>query len=755
MAILVLDRLRRARKRCALQIFATDTNTEALDVGRCGRYPLGIAGRMRSTQLNRYFVKDASGLNYVVSDELRASVIFGVQNLFADPPFGRVDLISCRNVLIYLEPEVQKRVLNMFHFALRKDGHLLLGSAESNGGRDELFAPLSKKWRIYRRTGTTRPEMLALPAHAMEETTEAVVMPTRSAPALSQAANIAQKLILDRFAPASVLINSSYEVLYFCGPSDEFLLRPRGAPTQDLLVMVREGLRARMRAALREASKSDLPVDVVGARMKRANAFMPVQITVTPTSSTELGRLFLVVFRHDLHAAAIPLAGNTDGQLVRHLEEELQAARDDLQGTIERFEATNESLRVSNEEVITANEELRSLNEELESSKEELQSLNEELATVNQQLEIKVRELEESNGDLGNLLSSSDIATICLDRNLRIKWFAPATQRQFNFISGDVGRPVSDIASAIGDSALVAAARAVVAGQPVSDHDFRLENGRWFIRRALPYLTDGSQVSGVIVTYTDITDSRLAAQAASSSQQDLSASLDQAEKLRKLSAALVLAEQRERRALAQDLHDGLGQLLAVISIKATVMKKHRLSAVVRRSLDDCVDAVDQTHRKLRAMALQLNPPLLDQLGLEAALQWMADEINRSYQLEVVVQDDGTSKPMEPAVSAILFRAVREVLVNVARHAKVNRATVATHCSKDRRQLELTVSDAGAGFDLNAERASPEGGLGLLGMRERLGYLGGQVDIRSAPGKGTQVTIRVPLLESGEKGVKKT
>jgi two-component system, chemotaxis family, CheB/CheR fusion protein len=591
--------------------------------------------------------------------------------------------------------------------------------------------------------------MLALPAHAMETPAEAVVMPARSAPPLSQAANIAQKLILDRFAPASVLINSSYEVLYFCGPSDEFLLRPRGAPTQDLLVMVREGLRARMRAALQEASRSDLPVDVVGARMKRSGAFLPVQISVIPSSSSELGRLFLVVFRHDLGAPAIPLANDADGQLVRHLEEELQATRDDLQGTIERFEATNESLRVSNEEVITANEELRSLNEELESSKEELQSLNEELATVNQQLEIKVRELEEANGDLSNLLSSSDIATICLDQSLRIKWFAPATQRQFNFISGDIGRPVGDIASAIGDSSLVEAARAVVAGKVVADHDYRVESGRWFIRRVLPYLTEGSHISGVIVTYTDITDSRLAAQAATASQQDLSASVDQAEKLRKLSAALVLAEQRERRALAQDLHDGLGQLLAVIAIKATVMKKHRLSAVLRRSLDDCTDAIDQTNRKLRAMALQLNPPLLDQLGLEAALQWMAEEIQRSYQLEVLVQDDGTPKPMEPAVSATLFRAVRELLVNVSRHAKVKQAIVSTHCPKDRPQLEVTVSDAGAGFELDGEQARADVGLGLVSLRERLGYLGGQVEIRSAPGKGTRVIIRVPLLAPGE------
>ena len=752
LAMLVLSRLRRARKHCPVQVFATDTNHDALEVGRLGRYPLGITAHVPATYLRRYFNRSEDRQHFVVSDELRSAVVFGLQNLFADPPFGRVDLISCRNVLIYLEPEVQKRVVSMFHFALRKDAHLLLGSAESNGGRDDLFRPVSKKWRLYRREGRARVEALSLsPQLAEVSRPSTLTLPERMVSPGGQAALAAQKLILDRFAPAAILINSQCEALYFCGPTDEYLMRQRGTPTLDLLAMVREGLRSRLQGAVREAVTQDLQVVATGAHMKRGEAFVPVQITVAPVRDGDLGRVFLVVFQPDLKPPLIPIDKSAEGVLVRHLEEELQVTRDELQGTVERFEATHENLRLSNEEVITTNEELRSLNEELESSKEELQSLNEELTTVNQQLENKLRELEMAHNDLNNLLNNSDIATICLDQALRIKWFAPATQKQFNFIAGDIGRPVSDIASAVGDSSLLQAARAVLAQRAVPDQEFQRESGRWYMRRALPYVAEGNQISGVIVNYTDITEYRQAHDAVTATRRDLSASLEMTAKLRALSVALALAEERERRTLARDLHDDLGQLLAVIGVKAAMVQREKMPAALKRSVSDCAAAVDLANQKLRAMALQLNPPMLDQLGLVSALQWLVDELGRSHELDVLIQDDGLPKPLDAAVSTTLFRAVRDLLANVARHAKVRRATI-TLVRTPAGQLQVTVSDVGAGFDAAAvlpglDKLSLDGSAasGLLGMRERLGFLGGELLVESAPGRGTSVAIRVPLL----------
>lgn len=744
MAMVVLDRLRRARKTCPVQIFATDTNKEALDVARLGRYPVGIAGKISAARLRRYFVAGPEQQYFAVSEELRAAVVFGAQNLFADPPFGRVDLVSCRNVLIYLEPDVQKHVLNIFHFALRRNANLFLGTAESNAGRDDLFEPVSKKWRIYRREGVARLGTLPLPLQPLNLPMGSLAVTPRPTTPLSHAASIAQRLILDRFSPASVLIDTSHQVVYFCGPTDEFLLRPRGAPTNDLLLMVREGLRARLRAALKEATADDVTVSVDGARMKCNGVFSPVQITVAPSNNGEVGRFFLVVFRHGVQPTLATSSQGAEGALVRHLEEELQATRDDLQTTIERFETTHESLRGSNEEVVVTNEELRSLNEELESSKEELQSLNEELSTVNQQLETKLRELETSNSDLKNLLTSSDIATICLDHSLRIKWFAPATQRLFNFIDSDVGRPVSDMVSAIGDTGLVTAARSVLATQAVLDQEFQVDVGRWYIRRVLPYRDADQQISGVIATYTDITDSHFAIQAALNTRRDLAESMGRTDRLRVLSAALATAEERERRILAQDLHDDLGQLLAIIGLKATIVQKHAMSESLKRAVDDCAKAVEQANRKLRTMALQLNPPMLDQLGLVPALQWLADEVNRLYKLDVEIKDDGTPKPMDPAVSATLFRAVRELLINVSKHARVAKATITT-ARVENNTLVVTVDDAGAGFDPGSVVTNSEGGFGLLSVRERLGYLGGEMSILSIPGDGTSVILKVPLL----------
>jgi two-component system, chemotaxis family, CheB/CheR fusion protein len=749
MAIMVRDRVRRARKNCQVQIFATDTNNDALEIGRIGRYPGGIAARIAPKQLQRYFTTGPEPLSCIVSDELRKMVVFGTQNLFADPPFGRVDLISCRNVLIYLEPEVQKRVLNIFHFALRKDGYLFLGSAESNGARDDLFRPISKKFRIYQRQGSARLEILPPPLPIVDSRTGSVSRSSTNIPGLSLVASVAQRLIMDHFAPAAVVVNDNQEVVYFCGPTDDFLIRPRGAPTHDLMLMVREGLRARLRMALKEASISKMPVTVTGARMKREGAFVPVRIAVVPSGYIDADNLYLVAFFNENLPTLVPSGDNTDAALVNHLEQELAVTRADLQNTVEKFETSTESLRISNEEVVSTNEELRSLNEELESSKEELQSLNEELTTVNQQLEVKVRELEASNGDLQNLLTSSDIATICLDETLRIKWFTPATQTQFGFLPTDAGRPIANMVAAIGDPSLLMGARSVLSNQVVLDHEFETDKGRWFLRKILPYKDAHKTTSGVILTFTDITDTHLANQAAQLTRDDLIKSVSQSDQMRMMSMAMVSAEEHERRSLAQDLHDDLGQLLAIVSLKISSMEKLDLPVPVRRSVNDCSKSIEHVHRKLRSMTLQLSPPILDSMGLVPAMKWLADEVYGLYKLDVSVEDDGAPKPMQPEVSVTVFRAVRELLLNVAKHAGVFSAVVKFK-RLDRNFMTVNVSDAGAGFNQDAVlQRSAKGGFGLLSVKERIGFMGGDVSVQSVPGDGTSVTLKIPLLHTDE------
>ena len=751
LAMLLLEKLKQAGKRCPVQVFATDTNEDTLQVGRDGIYPSGVATRIAPERLRRFFIEAAGNHHYQVALELRESVVFGVQNLVTDPPFSRLDLISCRNLLIYLESDIQKKIVGLFQFALRPGGYMFLGSAETIGERGDLFKPISKKWRIYQRSGAAGRQLpdLALDAevpHAAS-TTAAV---KHAVPRSLQLANRAQQLILDRFAPAAVLVNSRNEIIYFCGPVENYLLRPRGSPTQDLLAQARDGLRSGLRSALREAAARDATVSVRDARVKRDGGFATALLTVTPAGADGDGaRLLLVVFQDQPKAAAEAQAGSSDSDLVHQLEDELRTTKDELQGSIEHMEASNEELKVSNEEVVSVNEELQSINEELESSKEELQSLNEELSTVNQQLQSKVAELETANADLKNLLASSEIATICVDRDFHIRWFTPAMKQVFNVIDSDIGRPIKDFAAALSGGALLEHAAAVLEKLIPLQRELQLDDGRWYLRRVVPYRGDNERIDGVVVTFTDISEARLAAETEVKTQRRATDSLEQKVRertvqLRALAIELSLAEERERRSLAQDLHDDLGQVLAIVKHKLTALHGRERSAGIEGELKSIEDLVDQANRSMRTLAFQLSPPVLHTLGLIPALEWLSEEMERVYSLKVHLSDDGAPKPLDEPSRTTLFRAVRELLINVAKHAGARMAELT--CLRSGSCLTLAVSDDGGGFDYQKAIQAPagSGGLGLVSLRERIEFIGGEMHVDSRPGDGTTITLIAPL-----------
>jgi two-component system CheB/CheR fusion protein len=757
LALLLLEKLKLAGKRCPVQVFATDTNEETLQLARAGIYPTGVATRIAPERLRRFFTENSDNHQYQVGRELRESVIFGAQNLVTDPPFSRLDLISCRNLLIYLESNVQKKILDLFQFALRPGGYMFLGSAETIGESAELFKPLSKRWRIYQRSGGygRQPLSLALRADASHANATAAAAKPASArnPLLT---NRAQQLILDRFAPAAVLVNSKNEIIYFCGPVENYLKRPRGAPTQDLLAQARDGLRSGLRSALREAAASEGTVTIGKAQVKRDSVFAPVLLTVTPAGAdADDTRLQLVVFQDEVKTKRAAKAESSEENLTRQLEEELRVTKDDLQSSIERTEASNEELKVSNEEVVSINEELQSINEELESSKEELQSLNEELSTVNQQLQNKVVELEAANADLKNLLASSEIATICLDQEFRIRWFTPATKQVFRVIDSDIGRPISDIAAALSGGALLDHAAEVLKNLAPAQRELQLDNGHWYLRRIVPYRGEANHIDGVVVTYTDITEARQAAEAAFAAQRKANESLEQkvrerTEQLRALAVELSLAEERERRALAQDLHDDLGQVLAIVKHKLSSLRDPLPVDGLADELKRIESLIDQANRSMRALAFELSPPVLHTLGLVPALEWLTEEIERVYGLKVHLSDDGAPKVLDEPSRTTLFRAVRELLINVAKHAGAREAEVT--CLSSENRLTLAVTDEGSGFDYHKvlQAAPGAGGLGLVSLRERIEFLGGEMHIDSGPDDGTTVTLLTPLQNTTEK-----
>ncbi|MBD9375587.1 PAS domain S-box protein [Rhizobium sp. ARZ01] len=517
-AILITEQAEAAGKRFDLKVFATDAQEDNLRKAREGIYPAAALAGFPPERIRRFFERlDGS---YQVSKQLRDMVLFATQNLLRDPPFSRLDLVTCRNFLIYLEAEAQQRVIAQWHYALHPDGHLFLGNAETIGRYDDLFDTISKKWRIYRRTGPTRHNLIDYrqvrdrdePGSAGES------RPTPSQTTSEPMADIARRALLER-APASVLIDHKGRVVYFHGSTRDYLEQPSGEPTRDLLAMARDGLGLKLRGAIREASKGGKIISVHG-RVLQSGEPRDVEITVTPLpTSPQGGKLTLVSF-----VPRVPIAKSNQANVrddimettsgEQALEDELILMRAELRNTIEHLETVNEDLKGSNEEAISMNEELQSTNEELETSKEELQSFNEELNTVNSQLQHKISELERTTNDLNNLLAGSETATLFLDDKLTINWFAPATKELFDLVSSDIGRPISHFARKFLDENLLCDARTVLKNLTTIESEVTSDAGRWYLRRMLPYRTRDNHIAGVVITFSDITERQTAAQAA-------------------------------------------------------------------------------------------------------------------------------------------------------------------------------------------------------------------------------------------------
>jgi two-component system CheB/CheR fusion protein len=513
-AILVLEQAEKVNKSFDLKLFATDVADGVLSSARAGAYPASIAQDITSERLERWFQMQDD--TYAVRKVLRDTITFAPQNLLQDPPFSRMDLISCRNLLIYLEPDFQKQVLALFHFALREGGHLFLGPAESIAGREDLFASVSKKWRIYRRLGQTRHDIVDFPLITPREPpaeAEADQAPARPPGRSRTAGELMDRALLDRYAPASALIDRQCRVHYLRGPTEDYLRPPSGEPSYNLISMARDGLQSALRNIVRKAIEEGEEATASG-RVRRGGAWHPVQIVVMPLRfADDVAVRLLVSFSERVletepNARAMLEEASSDGEL----QAELDATREDLRLTIEQMEAANEELKASNEEIRSINEELQASNEELETSKEELQSLNEELNTVNNQLQAKVGELEARTDDLNNLLNSTDVATLFLDRALRIRWFTPRMKALLELLPTDIGRPISHFAQRFSGGDLLEDAREVLARLRASDAEVMDDLGRWYIRHIVPYRTAHDRIDGVVVTFTDISERKRAEQ---------------------------------------------------------------------------------------------------------------------------------------------------------------------------------------------------------------------------------------------------
>ena len=448
-AILFAEQIAAEQSPCRVQIFATDVDEQALDAARGGSYPESIALDVTPPRLQRFFTHEDH--RYTIIKSIRDSITFAKQNVITDPPFSRLDLVSCRNLLIYLEPPVQERLLALFHFSLVPGGFLFLGSSESSGQTDESFAPVSSRHRIFRRLGFAKrpaPKSPTAPApvpggvvHAAKTTPEQTVQA------------LADRALLQHVSPAAVVVSRTGQIVHLYGPMERYIKLPRGEATLDLLILAREPLRPTLRAALRAAvtSSRQTTFDVTVKRDKRRVA---VRLIVRPLAAPRVAEgLWLMIFEElpTSRPDAAPRPARGQLSLVRRLEAELRETKKEQEHVVEELEGSHEELTAANEEVLSMNEELQSTNEELVTSKEELQSMNEELTTLNAQLQDRMEDSLRAREDLNNLIASSDIATVFLDTELRIKRFTPAATRILNVLPSDVARPITHIATTLVD----------------------------------------------------------------------------------------------------------------------------------------------------------------------------------------------------------------------------------------------------------------------------------------------------------------
>ncbi|MBK1685159.1 chemotaxis protein CheB [Rhodoferax fermentans] len=528
-AILLQEHMATLQQSYTVQLFATDIDSRAITFARAGLYPAGIAADITPLRLARYFTAEPDGGGYRIHKSIRDMLVFSEQDLTRDPPFSRLDLITCRNLLIYLGADLQKRLMPLFHYALNPHGLLFLGTSEGVGDALTLFASLDRKAKIYQRkateAGLLRSPGRFLPAPHTGQATQLRGAGRDVFSAKLPLRELTEQALLAQVVPAGALINSLGDILYLHGRTGMYLEPPPGeVGVANILKMAREGLRPALTNALHRCVAQQEPVHIPGLRVKTNGHFSRVNLCVRavatgpalagPESESD-APLYLVLLeeaQQPLQEPAVPSAQTgeaTDGSAaqMRTLREELRAKDEYLQSTLEELESSNEELKSSNEEMQSVNEELQSTNEELETSKEELQSVNEELSTVNNELNLKVDDLSRLNNDMNNLLAGTGIATVFVDHQLRILRFTPTASQLINLISSDVGRPVGHIVSnLVGYTSLVSDAQAVLDTLVAKDVQVQTTDGAWFTLRIRPYRTLDNVIEGAVITFSDISE---------------------------------------------------------------------------------------------------------------------------------------------------------------------------------------------------------------------------------------------------------
>jgi two-component system CheB/CheR fusion protein len=842
--IALLEYLDKRADETRCQVFATDVSAAALDKARLGTYSEAAVAGVSPKRLGRFFTK--VGADYQIDKSVRDRCVFARHDLGKDPPFSRLDLISCRNVLIYMGPVLQKRVLTVFHYALRPSGFLVLGESETPGPSARLFTLVQRKSKIYSRN----PAPTAMPTGlAAADRGEVAIGPLRAvetgaAPELQKAV---ERIVWQRRALAALVVDAELQVIHFQGHTGPYLQPVTGAASLQLFKLVREGLVLDLRAALHRARKEKIPVRREGIRLDDEGDFKTVDVEVIPIDGRRAKWPdFLVLIEETGRRGAARPGHAKEAEQLATLRHELASTREQLQSIIESQEATNE---------------------ELETAKEELQSSNEELTTLNEELQNRNAELGQLADDLSNLLVGVDIPVVILGADRRIRRFTPAAEPLLNLIPTDVGRPISDIKPNIDIPELDRLISEVIDKIGFVERDVQGRNGRWYSLRMRPYASAENRTGGVLMALLDIDamkrgfeqvrvsrDEALAERDLSATLLDLSGALivmrdpdgaitgfnaacqeasgysfeevknrqlwgfllapeevEQAkalfasfregretvasyencwvrkdgsrrviawsslahhaadgsvtrvigtgleitqrklaedalrqsqEELRRLTANLFTTQEEERKRLARELHDDMNQRMAMLANEVHLLERDLpgTTDLVRDQLRSLRERAEQLSDDLRRAAHQLHPSALEHFGLVAGLESYCQDFSKLYPIRLKFTHRSVPEAIPFEVSLCLYRVAQECLHNIAKHSGAQEATLTLR--GDKRGLLLSVIDKGEGFDPGI--AADQGGLGIVGIRERVRLVEGSVSIVSTPGRGAKIDVRVPL-----------
>ena len=522
-AILLREQMEAQRQNFKVQIFATDIDSRAIATARAGIYPSSIEADVSEERLARFFVRETENDTYRIEKNIRDMLVFSEHDLLQAPPFSRIDLISCRNLLIYLNGELQKKLIPLFHYALNHGGLLFLGSSESVGEFIQLFATLDRKWKLYQRQEELLdigyPNLVSLmPSATVIRAAARPLIKTQSSDK-QPLRKLIEQILLTEFTPAAVLVNAQGDIFYIHGRTGRYLEPATGETgINNILAMAREGLRRPLTSALHKAAAENILVTRPGLQVKTNGGFSVIDLTVQPTTFINNKELYLVVLEQGIgpkEETAVQLVAADPGEprstsesetLITTLEQELRAKEEYLQTAVEEMETTNEELKSTNEELQSVNEELQSTNEELETSKEELQSVNEELSTVNAELQQRVVELSRMNNDMNNLLAGTGVGTVFVDHQLHIQRFTPTVTHLIHLIPTDIGRPVGHITSnLVGYDNLVADVQAVLDTLVPKEIEVETQTGLWYMLNIRPYRTQQNVIEGAVITFVNIT----------------------------------------------------------------------------------------------------------------------------------------------------------------------------------------------------------------------------------------------------------